>query len=254
MLPEGGKLNDANCAQLITRLNEAIRYARTVEELKRDPEARARWHEIYEELSGGHTGLLGAVTSRAEAQVMRLACIYAALDCSNMVRLVHLEAARALWLYCEASARYVFGEATGDRVADAIMTALRDAGSDGLTQTALYDLFSRHKSGGAINRALTTLAEQRRVTSKDEDTGGRPVKRWFAVTQAANKAKEANKGADGDTSFASFAYFASPENECLTGEPLTDEEAEYAARLEYENMPRAEAERLARARFGGVPF
>ena len=50
----------------------------------------------------GHSGLYGAVTSRAEAQVVRLSLIYALLDCSPVIRQEHLLAALALWEYCEA--------------------------------------------------------------------------------------------------------------------------------------------------------
>lgn len=73
--------------------------------MKRDDEARTLWWGIYEVLSEGKPGLLGAVISRAEAQVMRLSCLFALLDCSLVVRKPHLEAALAVWRYSEDSAR-----------------------------------------------------------------------------------------------------------------------------------------------------
>ncbi len=94
--------------------------------MRRDAEARTLWHKVYAELSGGHAGLFGAVTSRAEAQVMRLACLYGLLDCKDVVERVHLESAVALWHYCEESARYIFGNATGDRIADELLLALKE--------------------------------------------------------------------------------------------------------------------------------
>lgn len=102
-LPEGGNIQDVNLNPLIQRLDKAIRYARTVGEMRRDDQARQIWWEVYPELSEGHPGLFGAVTSRAEAQVLRLSCIYALLDCSAVVRKEHLLAALGLWEYCEAS-------------------------------------------------------------------------------------------------------------------------------------------------------
>jgi tetratricopeptide (TPR) repeat protein len=80
----------------------------TSNQLRRDDEASSLWHSIYEELSEGRRGLVGAVTSRAEAQVMRVACIYALLDRSEAVTRDHLNAALAVWQYCAASARYIF--------------------------------------------------------------------------------------------------------------------------------------------------
>src|SRR5438309_1857285 len=57
--------------------------------------------------------MAGAMTSRAEAQVMRLAMIYALLDCSEAIRVEHLEAALAVWQYAEASVNHVFGGSAG---------------------------------------------------------------------------------------------------------------------------------------------
>src|SRR3712207_8342266 len=51
--------------------------------------------------SEGAPGLFGAVTGRAEAHVLRLSCLYAALDMSDTVTVTHLRAALALWRYCE---------------------------------------------------------------------------------------------------------------------------------------------------------
>ncbi len=87
----------------------------------------AVWAEVYPKLSEGRPGLLGAATSRAEAQVMRLATIYALLDKSAVVRAEHLMAALAVWEYAEQSAKYIFGSALGDPTADAILRALRRA-------------------------------------------------------------------------------------------------------------------------------
>lgn len=90
-------------------------------------------------------------------------------------------AALALWDYAEASARYVFGEATGDPVADQILDAVRDAGDEGMTRTEISNLFGRHKNAGHINRALSLLLAARRVRRESEDTGGGPSERWFSL-------------------------------------------------------------------------
>ena len=69
----------------------------------------------------GAPGLLGAATNRAEAQVLRLSVPYALLDRSARHPPEHLLAALAVWRYAEASARWVFGDALGDTIADAIL-------------------------------------------------------------------------------------------------------------------------------------
>jgi hypothetical protein len=166
------------------------------------------WREVYEELSDGKPGLLGAVTSRAEAQVMRLACLYALLDCSQKIRRVHLEAALALWRYCEDSVRFIFGDSLGDPVADEILRALKEAGEPGLTQTQLNDLFSGHHHRGALARSLTTLVEAGRVTCRKEENGrGRPSRRWFAVRPTAEKAEKAEK-VPGAMNYSAYSAFS----------------------------------------------
>jgi hypothetical protein len=172
-LPEGGKLQDTQLNYLIEKLSKAVNYARITQELQRDARARAKWFEIYPQLSDGHTGLLGSVTSRAEAQVMRIACLYALFDCSEAIRLQHLEAALGLWQYCEDSAAYIFGNQTGNKIADAIYAALLGV-EEGLSKTQIRDLFQRNASASQINSALKLLMELGRIDVIKEETDGRP--------------------------------------------------------------------------------
>jgi hypothetical protein len=192
-LPDGGDWNHLDLDPLISRLKNAVEFARSVSEMHRDPEARAMWHAVYPQLSGERRGLFGSLTSRAEAHVLRLSCIYALLDRSTEVKRRHLEAALAVWKYCEDSTRVIFGDTLGNHVADQIQKAIAKA-PDGLTRNDLRDLFGRHRSSEEIGVALMILRDHNLVECKKEDTGGRPVERWFASTGAARKAREARKG------------------------------------------------------------
>ncbi len=146
----------------------------------RDDNARAMWHDVYPVLSDGKPGLLGAAISRSEAQVMRLAMIYALEDRSYVVRPVHLEAGLALWQYCEDSARYIFGEKLGDPDADLLLGALR-GNENGMTRTEIRDLFQKNRKAHEIDRVLHGLLDQRLAKSQSEKTGTRPTERWFAL-------------------------------------------------------------------------
>lgn len=128
----------------IKRLTDAIYDARQIGELTRDEAANSLWGDVYGELSEGKPGLLGAMTARAEAQVMRIACLYAVLDTSQVIREEHLRAALAVWVYSLASAKWIFGDQLGDPVADEILRNLR-ANPDGLTRTDISDLFGRNR-------------------------------------------------------------------------------------------------------------
>jgi hypothetical protein len=180
LLPDGGELHKVNMGALRSRLSEALELARNARELTRDEEASELWHDVYSQLSGERPGLFGAVTSRAEAQVLRLSCLYALLDRSPVVGMRHLVAALAVWQYCEESARYIFGDSLGDTTADLILNALRAAPS-GITRTGISDLFDRKKAAAEITRALGVLESQHKARCEREGTAGRTAERWFAV-------------------------------------------------------------------------
>jgi hypothetical protein len=157
-----------------------VAFAQSVGELRRDEEARRIWREIYEPLSEGKPGMLGSVASRAEAQVVRLSLLYALLDCSKLIRREHLLVGLAAWDYCEASARYIFGDALGYPEADRILGALRTI-PEGLSRTEVMDLFGRNRSAAEVDAALARLAELGLVHSATEPTEGRYLIRWRAV-------------------------------------------------------------------------
>lgn len=179
-LPFGGDLTDSQIQQLGEGLKGIVGAAQGVGRITMTEPARAEWARVYSALSADQPGLLGAITARAEAQVIRLAMIYAVLDNSTCIDLVHLRAALAVWECCEASAAHIFGGALGDHVADEIWRALQQAGRDGMTRTAIRDLFGRHRSGDRIGAALALLMNKRRARAEVKDTGGRPTEVWFA--------------------------------------------------------------------------
>ena len=88
---------------------------------RRDPAAGQLWNNYYATLIQARSGLRGAATGRAEAQVLRISALYAALDCSSIIQLPHLHAALALLDYCSDSAASLFGACVRDSVADRIL-------------------------------------------------------------------------------------------------------------------------------------
>jgi hypothetical protein len=181
-LPFGGNLTDSEILHLGERLKGIIDKAKPIGRMNMSDNARAKWAAIYHDLSAPQPGLLGAVVARGEAQTVRLALIYALLDGAEEIGLPHLEAALAVWEYCEASAIHIFGRAVGDPVADEILRALQQAGADGMTRTEIRDLFSRNKSSDRIDMALQLLRTMGRAkpAGGTGGTGGRPVEVWLA--------------------------------------------------------------------------
>jgi len=190
-LPDGGDLATGALDRPIGRLRRALTAARTRGAMARSPDARALWHDAYDELSEGEPGLVGALLARSEAQVTRLSLIYALADGSDRIDLPHLEAALELWNYSARSVRHLFGDSTGDPDADTIEAALRRDANGGLTRSEISGLFGRHASAQRIDRATAALHARGLAQPVREDTGGRPVERWIlSLTSHASHSQE----------------------------------------------------------------
>ncbi len=205
LLPEGGRLDRVNLTPMVERL-KAVKQVRG--ELRRDAEAAALWAQWYARAARVDVpGVLGAVTSRAEAQVLRLSALYALLDQASQISVAHLNAAFALWEYCERSARWIFGCATGNADADAILSALNKRGPAGMTQTEINaEVFQRNAAATRIAAALGVLSRAglaHELTIKSAK--GAPAHRWFAgqAKHETNEMNERNGGNDGITSLNS---------------------------------------------------
>jgi hypothetical protein len=188
LLPDGGALHVENLAPLTLRLRQALDFARKATLIERSDAAKELWHERYPVLTADQPGLFGALTNRAEAQVMRLALIYALLDCSPQIDVAHLQAALAVWDFCFRSTRFIFGESLGDRVADRILDELRCAGSRGLTRNDLREIFHHNLTAAKIEPALALLHRQKLAHWSKEPRagGGRPAIVWRCTPYAKN--------------------------------------------------------------------
>jgi len=228
LLPEGGALHAANFEPLILRLRAALDCARKAALLTRSNAARELWSTVYPTLTADRAGLTGALTNRAEAQVMRLALAYALLDGQSLIDVPHLRAALAVWDFCERSTRFIFGDSLGDRVADRILDALRVARSSGLTRNDLRELFSRNILSAQINEALALLtrlglAEHGREQRNEQ---GRPTTVWRAKPYAKNAINAVSAPKHDPTAFSAFRASAErcAERSVTTNESLATTE------------------------------
>lgn len=185
-LPFGGSLSDSEIAEWGDRTAGAVYRAKNIGRITWEAAASDEWLRVYGSISADRPGLLGAVTARAEAQVVRLAMLYAAIDGAARISLDHLRAALAVWRYAEASAAHIFGDLVGDPVADEIMQALLQAGQAGMTRTTIRDLFGRNRSADRIGAALALLLKAGKAAGKMRETGGRPAEVWVAMDGAYN--------------------------------------------------------------------
>jgi hypothetical protein len=127
---------------------------------------------------------------------MRIACVYALVDHQATVDIVHLKAALELWAYCVRSIDFIFGDRLGDPDAERLMSALEEAGVEGLSQSKIQrKVFGNHKDADSLNVLLRRMVRAgliRRTQERLNKSGPAPCM-WYIDTPApANNANSAN--------------------------------------------------------------
>jgi hypothetical protein len=150
---------------------------------RKTPEAKNYWDQLYRRLNAQkRNSTIDDVLARDTAHILKLALIYAICDQVTDIRTQHIEAAVAVADFCQNSARWIFGQATGNKLANNILWELRRT-PGGLTRT---DISSTVCYGNTpktqLDRAFTDLIQNglaRMATEKAEK--GQIIERWFAL-------------------------------------------------------------------------
>jgi hypothetical protein len=149
--------------------------------------AKGRWCELYDYLDIAQaTPLVQEVLARGESLIFRLAGVYSLLDTpqdgvSPVIEVRHLDAAMAVWRYCEESVNTIFRTTTGTHLGDKIMQLLA---TGAMTQDAFRKhLSNEHKQElGNTLRELEAAGKIRRTVRQPGPRGGRPVQMWEKVS------------------------------------------------------------------------
>jgi hypothetical protein len=188
-LPDGGWAGHDQLSALARKVRGAVRRAHDVHgPLYWTDKAQEIWDQYYRQMAKDNPGgLLGGMVARNQPQVLRLALIYALLDYHDgTIDVPHLKAAIAVWEYCRASTAYIFGDATGDAIAEQIKDELRMEWPDGLDRNSIcHTLFNGNVNRRLIDVALQTLQRMGLIKIVADKTGkrGRP-RRVVYLTQA----------------------------------------------------------------------
>ncbi|MER5867639.1 DUF3987 domain-containing protein [Kitasatospora sp. NPDC002040] len=152
LLPDAPGAPDQLIVDLAARWYSVLNDARRVGEVQLDDDAAQLWRDqVYPALSGDEDGdgPLAEFTARAAPYTKRTAMVYALLDHTDRIGEQHLRAAWALTRYARASAAHILGtdaNSTGDPDLDKLASAVRNAGSSGLTGDEVYRLFKRRNA------------------------------------------------------------------------------------------------------------
>jgi len=210
LLPSGGNLDEAAIADFGRKVAFVATQARKIGILRRSSDAEDYWSYVYEELAEDDPGgLLGAAIARDSAQLLRMSVTYALLDGSNRIEIPHIVAAQAIWTYSRIGAASIFGERTGDPIADMILTELHKRTTDGLDGTQVRDLLGRHAKGERVKQAVEVLIGRGLATKATKPTHGRPR---IVLTLATKATKATEVRTDYDPPLDD-AYIASHEDD-----------------------------------------
>ena len=196
LLPSGGNLDEAEVARLGQEVGDAAspgpchrrpaphagRGGAMGRALPADGRRRARRHS-------GRPDRSRRSTSAPPIGHLRIARWHRQID------LPHIEAAWAVWRYCRSSVAAIFGDRTGDPVADRLLDAARRAGPSGLTTDEQHGALGRHVPAPRLRVARDLLVSLGSALVRQVDTGGRRAEVLIARDCEEGEKSEKRAGA-----------------------------------------------------------
>ena len=177
LLPLPERLPEELLLPIAQRVRHAVLEARG-RTFRMSSAATVLWRRLYCELENrALAGFTAKATDRASPYVLRLALVYAVLDCSEVIDACHLEAACAAWSYAQASAAFIFGGG-GDVLypeSTKLLEALKECGGS-MAVAEVYRLFKGHIQKDHLEVVLAQLADAGLIDTFTEKTKGRPRK------------------------------------------------------------------------------
>ena len=172
-------------APIAQRLRVAIQWGQKETDdnipLLMTPEAEEAWYKggIYRRLSSPRMGMYGIATQRRAQQVMRVAMIFAVLDCQHAIELKHITPAVALWDYCDATAAHIWGSPQVEGDVEKIVLVLKTEQA----RMTKYEINRRAFGGRKRPRELEELLTKAQATGEivympPVKTGGKPRHEW----------------------------------------------------------------------------
>jgi hypothetical protein len=151
-LPNGGNVSVLD--SFVEPMRSAVEFAKTVGVVKRDESAERLWNDVY----GSLKRTPHKSTDRGRAYVLRLSMLLALADCSPIVTTDYLNAALAIWRYCESSALSLFAGDDGDPLAIRLRKTIQEQA--GIMRSELRHSISHKIPTAAFESALRWLLDR----------------------------------------------------------------------------------------------
>ena len=186
-LPFGGALPDGSLDRLAGLVRARLQDVARAGERRVcfTQSARDLWGAEYDALTEDRPGIYGAITARAEAQVLRLSLIYALLDESPSPhrRSSTYRTCRRRWRSGATATRRPPASSAGRSATPSRTRSTASCSSAplGMTRNDIINHFGRNRGASAIGRALALLLQHGLARSEKNPTGGRPEERWYAI-------------------------------------------------------------------------
>jgi hypothetical protein len=160
----------------------AIDFAKQHRQIRISQDAEYSLSNIRSTYMHHRAGLYGLITDYAESHILRLALIFALLDQSPTISAQHLQAANAIWAYCDQSCQILFGTLSGCTLADKIELIIRNSGPSGISRTKLNNSLGRNFTRDQINYAIAYLESSELIVTQRNPGKGRTEVRYFRIT------------------------------------------------------------------------
>ena len=161
----GGPLIDWSDALVF--FDAVVKHAQQCDHMPFSESARTVWNRMYhEDFEAQGEEMTAKMTSRGQPHIRRLAMIFAIIDLEEEVQTRHLHAAKAVWDYCEDSARYIFSGYTREQAN--IYHWIRANGSSTVTRIR-EEFYKRNRKVDWITAQMQDLVRQGRLKKNGEE-------------------------------------------------------------------------------------
>ena len=192
LLPRGGDFLDLETLQ--DMVQRAIHFAKAQGEIGMTDEAWKIYDQFYYQNGTQPVeGLTGAVLSRAEPQLRRMAMILALTRHSDVVDVEDIGAALDLWRYAKDSTRRIFvlRESVTDKAVMKVVGLIRN--KPGIARSEIYKAMDWRDGRKKFDALLKEVMASGLVRCENEKTAGAPKTIFFPETHLPDQTSSRNK-------------------------------------------------------------